>query len=115
MRRGSAALAELKRALDQLLDIGFHEGKRLHRRGYHGAVDRCTRDRTWSYVQRPEDEPDELYNLAADPAERENLIDSHHEEAVRLASSFGSHFKRRPTRMVKGVQGEYEMSSSSIE
>ena len=83
--------------------------------GYHGAVDRCTRDRTWSYVQRPEDEPDELYNLADDPAERENLIDSHHEEAVRLASSFGSHFKRRPTRMVKGVQGEYEMSSSSIE
>lgn len=83
--------------------------------GYHGGVDRCTRDSTWSYIQRPEGEPDELYNLIDDPQEKNNLIDAHPDEAVRLASAFGDHFKRRPARTVKGVQGEYEMSSSSID
>jgi hypothetical protein len=83
--------------------------------GYHGAVDRCTRDAIWSYVQRPEGEPDELYNLLDDPRESVNLIDEEPAEAVRLASAFGGHFKRAQPRAVKGLQGEYEMSSASVE
>ncbi len=83
--------------------------------GYHHGIDRCTRDKTWSYIQRPEGEPDELYNLAHDPREEHNLIDEHPREALRLAAAFGDHFKRSRTRIVKGVQGQYEMSSSSIE
>ncbi len=82
--------------------------------GYHHGIDRCTRDRTWSYIQRPEGAPDELYNLIDDPQERHNHIDEHPQEALRLASAFGNHFKRSRTRIVKGLQGEYEMSSSSI-
>jgi arylsulfatase A-like enzyme len=37
--------------------------------GYYEGVDRCVRDNLWSYVQRPEGEPDELYNLNEDPKE----------------------------------------------
>ena len=83
--------------------------------GYHHGIDRCTRDKTWSYIQRPEEEPDELYHLIDDPGERRNLIDEQTGEALRLASAFGNHFKRRRTRTVKGVQGEYEMSSGTVE
>ncbi len=84
--------------------------------GYHEAADRCTRDRTWSYVQRPAGEPDELYHLEKDPQERRNLIDQHPEEALRLARAFGSYF-RRGTALpaVKGIQGKYELASSGIE
>jgi hypothetical protein len=67
-------------------------------------------------VQRPEGEPDELYNLDKDPREKNNLIDKYPEEALRLSSIFGSYFRnRRARRIVKGVQGKYEMSSSSVE
>lgn len=84
--------------------------------GYHEAVDRCTRDRTWSYVQRPAGEPDELYHLEEDPQERRNLIDQHPEEALRLARAFGSYFRRGAALpAVKGIQGKYELASSGIE
>ena len=90
-----------------------------HRRamitGYHGGIDRCTRDETWSYIQRPAGEPDELYHLPDDPKEEDNLIDDHPNEALRLAGAFGKAFKRTSSNVVKGVQGEYEMASSSIE
>jgi len=83
--------------------------------GYHEAPDRCVRDRTWSYVQRPEGEPDELYNLVDDPRERTNLIDRHPEEAGRLARAFGSYFRRGATQVaVKGIQGKYELASGGI-
>ena len=86
--------------------------------GYYGVPDRCTRDATWSYVMRPAGEPDELYNLVEDPGERVNRIDEHPEQALRLAGAFGGYFRYRlgaaGVRTVKGIQGKYEMSSSSI-
>lgn len=85
--------------------------------GYRDGVDRCIRDETWSYVSRPAGEPDELYNLIEDPRETKNLIDEHPEEAIRLASAFGSYFRKRGAGRapVKGVQGEYEMASGSVD
>jgi arylsulfatase A-like enzyme len=83
--------------------------------GYNSAPDRCIRDRTWSYVQRPAGEPDELYNLVEDPHERENLIDREPAEARRLAGAFGSYFRRGTAQVqVKGIQGKYELASGSI-
>jgi arylsulfatase A-like enzyme len=83
--------------------------------GYHEAADRCVRDQTWSYVQRPEGEPDELYNLVEDPRERTNLIDQYSEEARWLARAFGSYFRRGSVQVaVKGIQGKYELASGSI-
>lgn len=85
--------------------------------GYKDGRDRCIRDGTWSYVSRPADEPDELYNLLEDPRETRNLIDEHPEEAQRLAAGFGSYFRRRDAGpiSVKGVQGKYEMGSGAVE
>jgi arylsulfatase A-like enzyme len=84
--------------------------------GFFQGVDRCIRDRQWSYVARPAGEPDELYDLLADPRERNNVIDEHSAEAVRLASRFGSYFRKvRGTGVVKGVQGTYEMASGSVD
>jgi arylsulfatase A-like enzyme len=84
--------------------------------GYYEGIDRCIRDLRWSYIQRPEGEPDELYNLDEDPREKNNLIDKYPEEAIRLSSMFGSYFRNRKTkRIVKGVQGKYEMGSGSVE
>ena len=83
--------------------------------GYHAGHDRCVRDETWSYVRRPEGQPDELYNLADDPRESRNLVDEHPEKAGRLASQFGPYFYRAPVQEVKGLQGRYEMGSASVE
>ena len=83
--------------------------------GYKPAVDRCIRDERWSYIQRPEGEPDELYDLQDDPRETRNLIDEHPEEAVRLSGLFGPYFRPQLPSVVKGIQGTYEMASSAIE
>jgi arylsulfatase A-like enzyme len=84
--------------------------------GYHEAPDRCVRDRMWSYVRRPEGEPDELYNLIEDPRERHNLIDEYPGQARRLARAFGSYFRRGATQVeVKGVQGKYELASGGVD
>ncbi len=83
--------------------------------GYYAAPDRCVRDRTWSYVSRPEGEPDELYNLVEDPHERTNLIDAYPEEARRLARAYGGYFRHGGAQVeVKGIQGKYEMASGSV-
>ena len=84
--------------------------------GYHEGADRCIRDATWSYIQRPEGEPDELYNLIEDPCERNNLIDQHPNDAIRLASQFGNYFRRHGrATVVKGIQGKYELASGRVE
>jgi len=83
--------------------------------GFHEAQERCVRDKTWSYVHRPEEEPDELYHLLDDPRETKNLIDAHPEEARRLAAHFGPYFFRGPMREVKGLQGKYELGSAVVE
>jgi len=77
--------------------------------GYYGAPDRCIRDKVWSYIRRPEGEPDELYNLMDDPKETINLIDKHPQEAQRLAAMFGSLYALKGTA-VKGIQGKYEVA-----
>jgi len=82
--------------------------------GYHEGTDRCIRDTTWSYIQRPGDQPDELYHLKNDPHERHNLIDAYSEEARRLAAMFGNYFRRQPGGVVKGIQGKYEVASGGV-
>ncbi|MCC7354515.1 MAG: sulfatase [Anaerolineae bacterium] len=79
--------------------------------GYHQGKDRCIRDKRWSYVSRPENEPDELYDLLADPQERNNLIDTYPEEAKRLASGYGRMFAMKG-QPIKGLQGRYEVGES---
>jgi len=89
-----------------------------HRRyvimGYHEGEDRCIRSKEWSYVHRPEGEPDELYNLVEDPKERVNLIDEKKDVAVELASAFGKYFFRKGIRSVKGLQAKYELSFTGV-
>jgi len=84
-----------------------------HRRyaisGYYEGVDRCVRDEEWSLIQRPEGQPDELYNIREDPRESRNLIDEYPEEAKRLAKAYGSIFRRTEQRVIKGIQGRYEI------
>ncbi|MCS7220283.1 MAG: sulfatase [Anaerolineae bacterium] len=83
--------------------------------GYHEAFDRCVRDEVWSYIRRPEGQPDELYHLIEDPRERINRIDDYPEEARRLARAFGSYFYRGIVQAeVKGIQGKYELASGGI-
>ena len=82
--------------------------------GYHGAEDRCVRDGTWSYIRRPEGQPDELYHLLDDPTERENLIDRHPKEAQRLATMFGSLYFPQAPSSVKGLQGRYELAHTGV-
>lgn len=82
--------------------------------GYHEGIDRCIRTQTWSYVERPAGEPDELYHLVNDPDERTNLIDRVPEEARRLARMFGRTFRPR-RRRGRGIQGKYELASSGID
>jgi arylsulfatase A-like enzyme len=82
--------------------------------GFHAAEDRVLRDGRWSYVRRPAGEPDELYDLAADPREETNRIDQAPEVAARLLARLGPQFLRRPVRAVKGLMGRYELSSGSV-
>ncbi len=82
--------------------------------GYHEAPDRCVRDQTWSYIRRPDGQPDELYNLLEDPQEQTNVLDRFPAEAQRLAGLFGSlYFGRQKPASVKGLQGKYEVAGSA--
>ena len=82
--------------------------------GYHEAVDRCIRDDTWSYIQRPAGERDELYNLKNDPQEKHSLIDNHPGEAERLAGLFGKVYQGRAAAGGRGIQGRYELAASGL-
>lgn len=83
--------------------------------GYHEAIDRCIRDETWSYIQRPNGRDDELYNLKEDPHESRNVISEHQEEATRLSSLFGSYWRKKYSPFRKGIQGEHEVASGAVE
>lgn len=89
--------------------------------GFHDGHDRCIRDERWSLIIRPEGQPNELYDLANDWREKNNLIDRHPGEAERLRAMFGSvYFKReRPRRegqhLFRGVQGAFEVASGTVE
>lgn len=82
--------------------------------GYHEGAYRCIRTRTWSYVERPTGEDDELYDLRHDPQERRNLINEQPGEAQQLATRFGRLYRRRARRRA-GIQGKYELASSGTE
>jgi arylsulfatase A-like enzyme len=87
--------------------------------GFHEGAERCLRDATWSYIQRPTGEPGELYNLNEDPHECKNLIEQYPEEARRLSAVFGSYYhlqmgKGISETRVRGIQGKYELGSSGI-
>ena len=83
--------------------------------GYFRGIYRCIRDEKWSYVQTPKDEPDLLFTLEEDPKETKNLIDNYPEVAKELSSKFGNIFRDEVSTVIKGIQGEYEMGSSSVE
>lgn len=83
--------------------------------GYYEGQDRCIRDATWSYIDRPEGQPDELYNLLEDPRETRNLIDAQNEVAAALSTRFGSYWRRRPSHVIKGIQGRYEVASGATD
>jgi arylsulfatase A-like enzyme len=112
---GNDTLAMHGRSLRPVLEGDTDSHREAVIVGYHEAQERCVRDGTWSYVRRPEGEPDELYNLVGDPRETRNLVDEHPEEARRLACAFGPYFYRAPVREVKGIQGRYEMGSGAVE
>ena len=82
--------------------------------GYHEAEERCIRDKEWSYIHRPGDQPDELYNLKDDPRETRNLIDEYSDVAARLASKFGKYFYKTAPTKIKGLQGKYELSYTGL-
>ena len=82
--------------------------------GYHDGIDRCMRDKAWTFIERPSGERDELYNLSDDPKEQRNLIEAFPEEAERLFRLFGRYYRAR-RRRARGVQGKYEMASSGLE
>lgn len=82
--------------------------------GYHEGIDRCIRDKEWTLIIRPKDQPDELYNLIKDPKEETNLIDEYKDEAKRLASYYGSYFFRERREIIKGIQEKYEISFTSV-
>ncbi|MGB9677741.1 MAG: sulfatase [Candidatus Ratteibacteria bacterium] len=83
--------------------------------GYKGGIYRCIRDKEWSFVYTPEKEINYLFNLKEDPKEKINLIDKYSEIAKKLLNKFGSVFFDKKSKIIKGIQGEYELASSSIE
>jgi arylsulfatase A-like enzyme len=82
--------------------------------GYHEGVDRCIRTGTWSYIERPSGESDELYHLVDDPREGTNLIGRYPDQAQALARMFGRAFRPR-RRRGRGIQGKYELASSGLD
>ena len=82
--------------------------------GYHEAEDRCIRTKEWSYIHRPEKQPDELYDLVNDSKERNNIIDKRKDIAIKLASLFGKYFYKSKIREIKGLQGKYELSFTGL-
>jgi arylsulfatase A-like enzyme len=83
--------------------------------GYKRGIYRCIRNKEWSFVYTPEEEVDKLFNLKEDPKEKINLIDKYPEIAKELLGKFGSVFFEKKSKKIKGIQGEYELASSSLE
>ncbi|MDX1600764.1 MAG: sulfatase [Anaerolineales bacterium] len=79
--------------------------------GFHEGIDRCIRDRRWSYIRRPPGQKDELYDLKEDPRETNNLISDRPEVAERLASQHGLIYETG--RAAHGVMGEYETEGTA--
>lgn len=80
--------------------------------GFHEGVDRCIRNRRWSYIRRPPGVGDELYDLQEDPAERRNRITERPDVAERLAAQHGLIYETG--RAARGVMGEYETGGTTV-
>lgn len=102
------------RSFRPVVDLQADEHRSLAVAGYFSAADRCLRDARWSYIRRPQGQPDELYDLVHDPREQRNVIDAHPEVAARFLRAVGPQFLRETVRSIKGVQGQYEMASAAI-
>lgn len=61
------------------------------------------RDLDWKFIQRPDPEPDELYDLTADPAESNNVVDSHSDLVERFERTLAEH-KRQIRRTDTDVE-----------
>ena len=81
------------------------EGESDHHRdvvvtGFHDGIDRVIRNDRWSLILRPDGEPDELYDLIADPQEQDNLRPGNDALAAEMLSHFGrmyfDHLRRTP-------------------
>ena len=81
--------------------------------GFFSGEDRCIRNEQYSYVVRPAGEPDELYDLQADPRERSNVIDQNKDVAEALLTQFGSIYFSRLAKP-RGVQGSFEVADTAL-
>jgi len=82
--------------------------------GYYKSPHRAVRNQRYSYVVRPGDEPDELYDLLKDPRERNNIIAGNEQVARQLAATFPRAYFPSPPKS-RGVQGESEVQDTPVE
>jgi hypothetical protein len=101
--------------------MNFHRGFHAYRwiRGQEYDPWTSHPNRTWSLIQCPPGEQDELYNLVEDPRERTNVIEQYPEEARRLSRAFGIYYRLQIQKgdseiESPGIQGKYELASSGI-
>ena len=83
--------------------------------GYHESTHRCVRDKEWSFILRPKEQKDELYNLKEDPKEKNNLIDEYPEKAREMASKIAAYFRNPASKEPRALQQKYEISHTPVE
>jgi len=81
--------------------------------GFFGSTDRCIRNERYSYILRPAGQKDELYDLASDPKEQNNLIDEQRDVAEALFHQVGVVYLGHETTR-RGVQGSFEVSRTAL-
>jgi len=80
--------------------------------GYYRSPIRCIRSRQYSYVVNGEN-GEELYDLTADPHEKENLYSQKRDVAEAMLNLIGAAYfaaKGKP----KGIQGSFEVADTSL-
>ncbi len=82
--------------------------------GYYESRHRCVRDENWSFISRVDPEPDELYNLQEDPAEKVNVLEKYPEKAEELWSKLGVIFTQKRKRNLN-IQLRYEVQHTPAE
>ncbi len=82
--------------------------------GYFRQPYRAVRSKQYSYVVQPPDQPDELYDLVADPREQNNILAEKPEVAGVLAAQFGRAYFPSPPKS-RGVQGDAEVRHTPVE
>ena len=82
--------------------------------GYHEELDRVIRNDRYSLILRPAGEPDELYDLAADPREEKNLRDGNDELAADLMANFGRMYFDHLRRPAQGRRHPLESQGRNL-